>query len=100
MKKIIYLQQLTTNTDEGVARLRISAHFLPIEKGRYEGTPREKRVCPLCFSRSTGDEQHYLIYSISPGLIKIRTDYFNKINELKRLIMNKPNCFLNKYRDE
>ena len=63
--------------------------------GRYEGTPREKRVCPLCFSRSIGDEQHYLMYCTSPGLIKLRMDYFSKMNELKRLITNKPDCFLN-----
>ena len=28
-------------------------------------------------------------------LIKLRIDYFNKINELKHLITNKPHCFLN-----
>ena len=57
----------------------ISAHFLPIETGRYEGTPREKRVCPLCFSRSIGDEQHYLMYCSSPGLVKLKIDYFSKM---------------------
>ena len=50
---------------------------------------------PLCFSRSIGDEQHYLMYCTSPGLIKLRIDYFNKINELKSLIINKPGRFLN-----
>ena len=73
-----------------ITRLRISAHFLPIEKGRYESTPREKRVCPLCFSRSIGDAQHYLMHCTSPGFMKLRIDYFNKIRELKLLNMNKP----------
>ena len=63
-----------------ITRLRTSAHFLPIKNGRYEGTPREKRVCLLCFSRSIGDEQHYLMYCTSPGLMKLRIDYFNKIH--------------------
>ena len=27
--------------------------------------------------------------------MKIRIDYFNKIKELKRLILNKPDCLLN-----
>ena len=35
------------------------------------------------------------MYCTSPGLMKLRIDYFNKIKELKLLIMNKPDCFLN-----
>ena len=50
---------------------------------------------PLCFSRSIGDGQHYLIHCNSPCIIKLRNDYFNKIKELKLLIMNKPDCFIN-----
>ena len=46
-------------------------------------------------SGSIGDEQHHLMHCTSPGLIKLRIDYFNKIKELKLLIMNKPDCFLN-----
>ena len=42
-----------------------------------------------------GDEQHHLMHCTSPGLIKLRIDYFNKIKELKLLIMNKPDYFLN-----
>ena len=48
----------------------------------------EKRVCPLCFSRFMSDEQHYLMYCTSTGLIKLRIDHFNEINEFKRLIVN------------
>ena len=40
-------------------------------------------------------EQHYLMYCTSPGLMKLRIDYFHKIRELKLLIMSKPDCFLN-----
>ena len=58
-------------------------HFLP--------TPREKRVP----NGSIGAEQHHLMHCTSPGLIKLRIDYFNKIKELKLLIMNKPDYFLN-----
>ena len=91
-----YLSAITYHKyRSAIARLRISAHFLPIKKGRHESTPREKRVFPLCFSRSIRDEQHYLMYCTSPGLMKLRIDYFNKIKELKLLIMNKLDCFLN-----
>ena len=90
-----YLSSITYHKyRSAITRLRISAHFLPIETGRYEGTPGEKRVRPLCFSRSIGDEQHYLMYRTSPGLIKLRIDHFSKMNELKHLITNKPDCFL------
>ena len=34
------------------------------------------------------------MYCTSPGLIKLRIDNFRKVNELKRLITNKPGCFL------
>ena len=90
-----YLSAITYHKyRSAIARLLISAHFLPIEKGRHESTPREKE-CPLCFSRSIRDEQHYLMYCTSPGLMKLRIDHFNKIKELKLLIMNKFDCFLN-----
>ena len=35
------------------------------------------------------------MYCTSPGPIKLRIDYFNKITELKLLIMNKPDYFPN-----
>ena len=64
-----YLSAITCHKYRSAkTRLRVSAHFLPTEKGRYERTPREKRLCPLWFSRSVGDEQHYLMYCTSPGL--------------------------------
>ena len=35
------------------------------------------------------------MYCTSPGLIKLRIDYFSKTNELNRLITNKLDGFLN-----
>ena len=49
----------------------------------------------MCFSRSLGDEQLYLMYCTSSGLIKLRIDYLNNINEVKYLIINKPDYFVN-----
>ena len=43
-----YLSALTYHKyRSAIARLRISAHFLPIEKGRHESTPREKKSVPI-----------------------------------------------------
>ena len=36
---------------------------------------------------------HCLMYCASPGLIKLRIDNFNKVNELKRLIINKSDYY-------
>ena len=32
-----------------ITKFRISAHTFPVESGRWIKTPREKRMCPLCF---------------------------------------------------
>ena len=43
-----YLSSITYHKyRSAITRLRISAHFLPIETGRYEGTPREKKSVPI-----------------------------------------------------
>ena len=43
-----------------VARLRVSAHFFPIETGRMMNKPREQRMCPFCLNKQIGDEHHYI----------------------------------------
>ena len=39
-----------------VARLRISAHFFPIETGRMMNKSREHRMCTFCLNKQIGDE--------------------------------------------
>ena len=43
---------------QALARLRISAHDLQIEKGRYTQTPQKDRKCPIC--DIVEDELHFL----------------------------------------
>ena len=43
-----------------LTRLRLSAHQLLIEKGRYIGIPRHNRICPRCTSNEVEDEIHFL----------------------------------------
>ena len=43
-----------------LSRLRLSAHALRIERGRYQGTPRHNRTCPRCDSGKVEDEKHFL----------------------------------------
>ena len=46
---------------KAIARLRISAHRLPIEIGRYSKVPRNERFCTKCSSNEIGDEAHFLL---------------------------------------
>ena len=56
-----------------ISKLRLSAHKLPIETGRYEQTPRQVRWCPLgC--QQLGDELHYLYQCRHPFMLNLRNN--------------------------
>jgi exonuclease III len=61
------------------SRLRISAHSLKIERGRYLRIPLENRICSLCDAKEVEDESHFMIrcsfYS------DFRTKMFSDISE-------------------
>ena len=65
-----------------VARLRVSAHFFPIEIGRMMNKPREQRMCPFCLNKEIGGEHHYIFKSTHPKFIPVRTKLFEAIFEL------------------
>ena len=56
-----YLDSLQFQHRKSLSRFRISAHNLPIERGRYTRpkTPEEDRTCPNCPSE-IGNEIHFL----------------------------------------
>lgn len=57
-----YLLILKNNESRrNITKLRISAHKLNIEKGRYQGIPREERKCTRCNLGELDDERHLLI---------------------------------------
>ena len=39
--------------------MRISDHFLEIEKGRYKNIKREERICQHCNINEIDDEKHF-----------------------------------------
>ena len=45
-----------------IIKFRLGSHFLPIETGRWNRTPRNERLCSTC--GVLGDENH-VIYSCS-----------------------------------
>jgi hypothetical protein len=44
-----------------LTKLRISAHRLHIETGRYQGIPPHQRLCGQCDSGEVEDEIHFLL---------------------------------------
>ena len=65
-----------------VARLKVSAHFFPIETGRMMNKPRKQRMCPFCLNKQIGDEHHYIFMCTHPKFIPIRTKLYEAISEL------------------
>ena len=61
-----YINALPLTLRQNLTRLRVSAHRLPIEIGRYERPkiPRERRFCRVCTAagdpNKIGDEKHLL----------------------------------------
>ena len=64
-----------------ITKSRISAHTFPVESGRWDKTPREKRMCPLCFSNDIGNEKHYIFHCTNPRLVEIRKTFTPEIYE-------------------
>ena len=80
-----YLEQVPNYTDRAnMARLRISAHRLEIEVGRYTNTPREKRICAWCkivLDKDTVENESHLLNEcdLNAQLRRKTTDKINSI---------------------
>ena len=48
-----------------LAKIRVSAHDLAIEIGRYSGQLRQSRICLACDSGSVEDEEHFLLSCVA-----------------------------------
>lgn len=55
-----YLDVLPLKFRKIIAKFRTSNHDLPIELGRWDGTPINERTCPLCKTNRIADEFRYL----------------------------------------
>jgi len=89
-----------------IAKIRLSAHKLPIETERYMKIPRAERVCTLgC--EALGDEMHYLFDCKHPAMEKVYAPIvvnvdnqlpdFGKLNskeKFKVLLNNDEPCIL------
>ena len=57
-----------------LTKLRISAHFLAIETGRYNNTPKEHRFCKHC-PTSVENESHFILYCSRFDNLWLTSDY-------------------------
>ena len=77
-------------------KLRISAHDLEIETGRYHNIPRDQRVCSWCNIRQgqqfIEDENHVLFNC--DMYAKIRSSFINSLNKTPK-IDDKPTTAIN-----
>ena len=64
---------------QAVIKLRISSHRLPVESGRYNIIPFDKRTCKLCNLNEVGNEQHYLMQCSNTLLKEIRYSFTQKL---------------------
>ena len=76
-----YLNSKFTSTNNALTRFRLSTHWLPIERGRYNLTPRNQRICPFC-EVSIGDEFHSLMKCAHKDIENLRSIFLNKIYQL------------------
>ena len=69
-----------------LTKFRCGNHRLPVNKGRFQGIPRQERTCTLCTSNDVGDEFHYLFdcsFFNSERKLFIKPYYLRRPNTLK-----------------
>ena len=67
---------------QAVTKLRISSHRLPVESGRYNNIPFDKRTCKLCNLNEVGNEQYYLMQCSNTLLKEIRYSFIQKLHQI------------------
>ena len=57
-----YLTRISSHKHRStITKLRVSAHQLLVETGRYRKIPREERICNLCSGNAVDNEHHLLV---------------------------------------
>ena len=84
-----YLDIVKSSDRCSLTKLRLSAHSLPIEIGRYKNIDQKNRFCDVCDSKCIGDEYHLLFNCSNQHLVKLRDIFlkqiYNKCDQLKSL---------------
>ena len=80
-KKSVFMRSNTTNIDQQLPNSESRLIRFQLKGGRWDKTPHEKRMCPLCFSNDMGDEKHYIFHCTNPKLVEIRKIFTPEIYE-------------------
>ena len=85
MSSAWHLRNLHTEHAVALTRFRLVNHFLPIETGRWDHTPREERLCQSC--GVLGAEYHHLfdcaLYDDLCDNIRPLLDMFKNMDPLR-----------------
>ena len=77
-----YLNLITNSRErQAVTKMRISAHSLPIETGRYKGIDTNDRICPLCY-QGVGTEAHYFTKCQNNKIINTNNLFTRKLIDI------------------
>ena len=69
---------------QAVTRLRVSAHRLPVEIGRYKKIAYCDRKCKLCDQGEVGNEQHYLMSCGNTVFTFLRQNFINLVYKINQ----------------
>ena len=69
---------------QAVTRLRVSAHRLPVEIGRYKKIAYCDRKCKLCDQGEVGNEQHYLMSCGNTVFTFLRQNFINSVYKINQ----------------
>ena len=56
-----YLNKLSPKLRNIFIKFRTTNHQLPVQIGRWHGTPLRERLCTLCNNVQIADEFHYIL---------------------------------------
>ena len=83
-----YLSQVqNVKHRQAVTKLRISAHKLPVETGRYKNIPYNDRICKHCDLNEIGNEQHYLMSCSNTMFRTLRNKFIDNLYKINRSLM-------------
>ena len=83
-----YLSQVqNVKHRQAVTKLRISAHKLPVETGRYRNIPYNDPICKHCDLNEIGNEQHYLLSGSNTMFRIVRNKFIDNLYKINKSLM-------------
>ena len=86
--QISLFRYLKAKDRAALCKIRISAHNLMIEKGRYQKLNRKDRNCLVCNAGEIENEEHFLLHCKHYKLI--RSTFLKKIKSLIPNLLTNP----------